>query len=287
MHPDNPHLGSYDLDALIAIEPRLKAYLTKNKRQEDSINFFIPEAVHLLNLALLKAYHKIIYWHEEQKHLTPAVPGRCDHLLYLRDFLFEKDMDIKQPPKFLDIGTGASCIYPILGTDLFECSFVGSEVNPLSFRLAQEIITKNQIPATRIELRQQTNPEQIFEGIIKEGEYFEATICNPPFYRSKAESQKETQRKLRQLKSKNQQRNFRGLDHELWYSGGEYGFIARMINESAKFKNQVFWFSSLVAKESNLKRLIRHLNKQKKIRYEVINFSHGNKRSRILAWQYK
>ena len=287
MHPDNPHKGKYDFKALLNVIPKLKSCIIKNKKGEDSIDFSDPEAVALLNTALLKAYHKIDFWDSDNKHLTPAVPGRCDHLLYLTDFLKSKKINTKENVLILDIGTGANCIYPILGYSLFNWRFVASESNVKSYDSAANILSQNLDQLNNIELRKQENNNHIFKSIIKKGESYTATICNPPFYASKEESIKESQRKHKHLKTKNASRNFKGMAHELWYTGGEFAFIMNMIDESYLFKNQVKWFSSLVAKDSNLRRLIRYINKQKGIRYEVIDFAHGNKKSRILAWQIK
>ena len=59
-----------------------------------------------------------------------------------------------------------------------------------------------------------------------------------------------------------------------------------MAKESAQFKTQVTWFSSLVSKNDNvrpLKRLLTQLN-AKEIR--IIKMQQGQKMSRIIAWRF-
>ena len=287
MHPANPHKDSYDLKSLIVLVPALRDYIIKNKSQKDSIDFADPKAVHLLNEALLKGHHGITKWNNNHQSLIPAVPGRCDHLLYLRDFLMTDDLQSEEKPTILDIGTGANCIYPILGISLFDWNFIASESNQQSYKSASQIKEDHPDTLENIDLRFQPNDNHIFKGIILPTDKITATICNPPFYSSKEESQKVSLRKSRRLKQIRNQRNFRGLDHELWYPGGEYAFVKKMIDESTHYNDQVSWFSSLISKETNLKRLIRYLNRKKIFSYKVIEFSHGNKKSRILAWKTK
>ena len=59
-----------------------------------------------------------------------------------------------------------------------------------------------------------------------------------------------------------------------------------MIQESAHFKNQCFWFTSLISKEANLKPLTNRLKQVAVSEYEIIEMAQGNKKSRFLAWTY-
>jgi 23S rRNA (adenine1618-N6)-methyltransferase len=38
----------------------------------------------------------------------------------------------------LDIGTGASCIYPILGQTVYQWHFVASDIDPISINTAKK-----------------------------------------------------------------------------------------------------------------------------------------------------
>ena len=51
-------------------------------------------------------------------------------------------------------------------------------------------------------MRLQPNPKNIFQGIIKENERFDITICNPPFHTSLQEAQAGTMRKINNLNPK-------------------------------------------------------------------------------------
>ena len=79
--------------------------------------------------------------------------------------------------------------------------------------------------------------------------------------------------------------NFGGESNELWCNGGEALFLKRMIKESADFKTQVGWFTSLISKKESLSKIYKQLDKLKAI-YKVIPMSQGNKKSRFIAWKF-
>ncbi len=287
MHPRNRHNKGYDFEKLCKTCPALKVYVEPAKSGKLSIDFSKQEAVKLLNKALLMAEYGLDYWDIPQGHLCPPVPGRADYIHYLADFLNEHFPNAKRR-RILDIGVGANCIYPLLGRAEYAWSFVGTELSASSLAGAKNILQKNKIPQSSIELRLQKHKSRILRGVVNREEYFDAVICNPPFFGSAEEAAKANLRKQRGLKNKNvkeTKRNFAGQDHELWYEGGELVFLERMIVESRDFAKQVGCFSSLVSREKHLRPLRFQLKKQK-AKYEIIEMGQGQKRSRILCWWY-
>lgn len=284
MHPKNVHNGTYDFAKLIQAYPVLRDYVFTNEYDSQTIKFANPQAVKALNTALLKAYHNIAYWEFSDQNLCPPIPSRADYLYYLQDLL--KDSPIKKKPiKILDIGTGASCIYPLLGNALFDWHFVASDIAEKALESAQHIISKNQLE-NKITLRKQTRKKQILTGIIQADDFFFATLCNPPFYKNKEEASKANLRKLRNLKINTKTRNFAGNANELWYKGGEVAFIKNYSNESVHYQNQVYWFTSLVSRGENLPILYKHLEQIGAKTIKTITMEQGNKITRFIAWQF-
>lgn len=284
LHPRNRHRGRYDLERLIEAHPDLERFVAENKFGDRSINFFDPKAVKSLNYALLRLYYGVQYWDIPPSALTPPIPGRADYIHYLADLI-----GVKDGVRCLDIGVGANCIYPIIGSHEYGWSFVGSDIDPLSIENAREIVERNTTLRGRVELRLQMHKESIFEGVIEQGDYFDVTICNPPFHDSPESAQRGTLRKLRNLKGgKNAKNilNFSGSANELWCDGGELRFITTMIRESANHKKSCGWFTTLVSNEDNLRPLRRELNRLCVREVRTIDMHQGNKRSRILAWRY-
>ncbi|OFX18671.1 MAG: 23S rRNA (adenine(1618)-N(6))-methyltransferase [Bacteroidetes bacterium GWA2_31_9] len=292
LHPRNRHRERYDFKQLIASCSELAQYVKLNPYNDESIDFFNPEAVKALNKALLKHYYDIQYWDIPANYLCPPIPGRADYIHYVADLLGVNNNEkilTGNKIKCLDIGVGANCVYPIIGNKEYGWSFVGSETDTVSIESANKIIELNPSLKDKIELRFQSNPKNIFEGIIQKDEYFDLSICNPPFHSSLEEAQSGTIRKIRNLKNKKTSKpilNFGGQNNELWCEGGEQKFVCDMVFQSRKFANSCFWFSTLVSKQSNLRSIYSALKKVEVLDFKTIPMSHGNKISRIVAWTF-
>ena len=167
---------------------------------------------------------------------------------------------------------------------------IGSDIQEEAVNAAKANVLATPALQNKIEIKQQTNNAHIFEGIITKDDYFHFTMCNPPFHSSAEEATKGTLRKLRHvegrpLSKKEITLNFGGQANELWCNGGEALFIKRMIKQSAAFKDQVGWFTTLVSKKENLNKFYKQLDKLKAT-HKTLVMSQGNKRSRVLVWQF-
>jgi len=292
LHPKNKHRGRYNFDHLIQANKELAQYVKPNKYNDISIDFANPNAVKSLNKALLYHFYNIKDWDIPSGYLCPPIPGRADYIHHIVGFfysLFNKKDFSNIPLNILDIGTGANCIYPLIGTQEYNCKFVATDIDPVSIENARIIIKNNPQLEEKIELRLQENKGFIFNRIIKKDEYFDLTICNPPFHKSFEEAQVGTYRKLKNI-SKNKPTktvlNFGGKSNELWCKGGEERFIKNMINESKKFGYSCLWFSTLVSKQSNLSSVYQNLKFVEALNVKTLPMAQGNKSSRIVAWTF-
>lgn len=293
LHPRNPHRRRYDFQELIKSCPELSPYVIKNDYGDKSINFFDPVAVKMLNTALLKHFYQLIFWDIPPQFLCPPIPGRADYIHYMADLLSLSNngkIPTGQEVTCLDIGVGANCVYPIIGNKTFGWKFVGSDIDPKSIIAANKIINSNPSLKDQIEIRFQKNKKEIFKGIIKKGEHFDLTICNPPFHASADEAARATNRKLKNLTDNKLTKtvlNFGGKNNELWTKGGEKRFVKNIIQESKDFAKSVKWFSTLVSKKSNLNAIYDALQKVKATEIKTIPMGQGQKISRIVAWTFQ
>ncbi|ANO48260.1 23S rRNA (adenine(1618)-N(6))-methyltransferase RlmF [Flavobacterium columnare NBRC 100251 = ATCC 23463] len=290
LHPRNKHNQNYNFSLLISEYPDLKKHINLNKFGSESIDFANPDAVRSLNSALLKYYYQIHFYRLPKTNLCPPIPGRADYIHYIADLL-AKGINGTLPTgsgiKILDIGTGANCIYPILGNKIYGWTFVGTEIDKPAKLTAEKIIEENELTKS-ITLRLQESKRNILKNIIQPSERFDCVICNPPFHNSREEATKGTTRKLKNLGKTIEGKpvlNFGGQNNELWCEGGEKAFITNMIYESVHFKSQVKWFTSLVSKKEHLKNFETILKKLKAT-FEIIPMEQGNKTTRILAWRF-
>jgi len=294
LHPRNRHQGRYDFAALCVVEPRLKAFVIRNPYGKQSIDFASPTAVRVFNAALLKQLYGIQYWQIPEGYLCPPVPGRADYIHGLADLLAKDNQNtIPQGSAFrvLDIGTGASCIYPLLGHHDYGWRFIGSDIDPQALACATEILAANALERA-IELRLQTDPTVFFKGIVGNNERILCTLCNPPFHSSAAEATRGSARKWRNLGKQDPTRklpklNFGGQSNELWCKGGELSFVRNMIRESKDYAEQVMWFSSLLSKSAHIRLLQRTLQQVGAAEVQVVKMAQGQKQSRFLAWTFQ
>ncbi|MFK8006099.1 MAG: 23S rRNA (adenine(1618)-N(6))-methyltransferase RlmF [Saprospiraceae bacterium] len=293
LHLRNPHRKRYDFKKLIASCQALSPFIIINDYGNESINFFDPKAVKMLNTALLKHYYEIDFWEIPPQYLCPPIPGRADYIHHIADLLSASN-DGKIPTgeqvNCLDIGVGANCVYPIIGNKTYGWKFVGSDIDPKSVNAANKIIDSNPSLKNQIEIRFQKNKKDIFKGIIQKEEHFDLTICNPPFHVSAEEATRGTNRKLKNLTAEKPTKtvlNFGGKNNELWTKGGEKRFIKNMIRESKEFTESVKWFSTLVSKKSNLNAIYDSLKQVKAKDVKTIPMGQGQKISRIVAWTFQ
>lgn len=290
LHPRNKHRERYDFKQLTNICPELAQFVHLNKYDDESIDFSNHEAVKMLNKALLKYFYDIANWDIPQGYLCPPIPGRADYIHHISDVLCGSNYG-KFPSNItcLDIGTGANCVYPLIGQKEYGWSFIGTDIDSLAIKNANEILAHNPSLKEKIELRLQNNSNDFFYGILKKNEQIDLTICNPPFHASLAEAQAANIRKLSNLNQKkvNQSaHNFGGQNNELWCEGGEIKFVRELIRESKKFAESCYWFSCLISKQANLKAVYEALEKTEAVEVKTIPMGQGNKTSRIVAWTF-
>jgi 23S rRNA (adenine1618-N6)-methyltransferase len=292
LHPRNRHRNRYDLTLLAESTPELLPFITQNMHQEDTINFALPDAVKTLNKALLKQYYDIPHWDIPENYLVPPVPGRADYIHHMADLLMASNYGT-MPPKnrirCLDVGTGANLIYPIIGVKEYGWQFIASDIDPVAIASAKKIVDENPSLHSMVDCRLQPNAMDVFYRVLEKEEMIDLTVCNPPFHASMAEATAGTLRKLSNL---NQQKvteptlNFGGQNGELWCEGGEARFVTNMIRQSRQFTQSVYWFTTLISKQSHLKIAYDALAKAAAVRVKTIPMGQGNKASRVIAWTF-
>ena len=287
MHSNNLHRDSYNFDALVKTHAHLKDHVFENSFGNLTIDFSSDEAVFHLNKALLAYHYGVSKWTLPKGYLCPAIPGRVDYIHHVADLLKTQLGIENEAVKGLDIGVGANCIYPILGSAMYDWNMVGVDSKEEAIASATENVAANKL-SEKIEIRHQTDNANIFQGIIHDAEHFHFSMCNPPFHSSAEEALRGSSRKEKNLHGANRKLiklNFGGQANELWCNGGEALFIKRMIKQSVSFRSQVDWFTTLVSKKDSLPKIYKQLDKLG-VQHTTINMEQGHKKSRIVAWKF-
>ena len=291
LHPRNRHRNRYDFAALMQSSPALAQFVCRNDHGDDSIDYAKPDAVKALNQALLKHHYGLQEWALPAGYLCPPIPGRADYIHNLADLLADGgDIPRGNDIRVLDIGVGANAIYPIIGVIEYGWSFVGTDIDAVALKNAHRIIAADPLLLQNIEFRLQPSAGQCLTGVIKTGETFHLTMCNPPFHASLEQASAASLRKISQLrdsKPRDDTRNFAGHTQELCCAGGELGFIRRLIFESAQSPKLSQWFTSLVSKSSHLPVLRRILHTVGAKQVNIVKMSQGQKQTRFIAWSFQ
>ncbi len=292
LHVRNKHRFAYDFEALLKIAPNLKPYLMINPRGEQTLDFANPKAIRIFNQALLRQDYAIKRFELPEGYLCPPIPGRADYIHYLADLLRETQGHIiphGDGVRGLDIGTGASGIYPVIGSQEYGWDFVAVDTDKSAVQSVENMVSDNAALKGKVVCRLQKNDDCFFKNVVEADEHFDFSICNPPFYRSAAEARSANLKKNKNLKKTSHpraQRNFAGQSHELWYPGGEMAFAKEMIAESKLFQKQIMWFTILISNKNHLKALNLALEHAGVKNSKTLSMSQGQKVSRVLAWTY-
>lgn len=297
LHPNNAHKNGYDFDALVLTHPSLKKHVKPNSHGGNSIDFSSSTAVKALNCALLKHHYGIAGWNVPEGYLCPPIPGRVDYIHYAADLLASAGIvaSDSRPVKMLDIGTGANGVYSLLAAKVYGWHCTGSDIDPAALKNVSAVLEHNADLKHLIDLRLQRDNRKIFDGVIKAGERFDLSVCNPPFHASQKEAMKSNLRKVNSLAFNRGEKpgqkspaglNFGGQKNELWCEGGEIGFLQTMINESAQFRKQCSWFTTLVSKAENVPQAKWHMRNVGARDILEVEMEQGNKTTRIVAWTF-
>ncbi|PWN26197.1 hypothetical protein BDZ90DRAFT_267268 [Jaminaea rosea] len=309
MHPRNPYgQDGIDFKALANAHPAFAQHL-----QDGRINFQDPEALRALNQAVLKQDWGIHVHQQPEDRLCPPVPNRLDYLLWVQDVLNatigpdglpryatqpggdeqiqpRKRARCDSPPstRILDIGTGATAIYPILGCALDPSwTFTATDIDAVSLKNAEHVVAhphNNEGSlnlAERIKLLHRS-PDAPLIPTAGSGQPFAMTMCNPPFYTDLAEMDRAAAAK--QLPPRGA---CSGSANEMVYTaGGEVAFVTRMIEESCALPSTSIWYSSLLGKASSLP-LIYALLQQRNVRnWGFTSITQGQTKRWIVLWSW-
>ncbi len=308
LHPRNVHRDGYDFAALMESHVALEHYVKVNEHGVETIDFADPAAVKELNAALLKHHYGVDGWDIPDGFLCPPIPGRVDYIHYVAELLGVSDPGSRGEGgdlsvRMLDIGTGANGVYALLACKVYGWQCTASDIDSASLENVAAIIGRNPELEGCLQLRLQTDNSYLFEGVIRDGELYDLSVCNPPFHASLEEAVKGNRRKVDHLERSRRKRageetdastksesesvlNFGGQKAELWCKGGEIRFLRKMLKESKKFAHQCKWFTSLVSKNENVKPALKLLSKLGVSEVKEIQMRQGNKVTRVIAWRF-
>jgi 23S rRNA A1618 N6-methylase RlmF len=250
-----------------------------------------------LTRGLLQAYFHLQLPHLESNHLCPPIPNRFFYLHWIDSYLLKKMTKRQSRTNWgIDIGTGATSIYPLLGASFFRWSMMASDIDSDALSLAKSNITANRldhkIHLLHVSPSHSQQPSLPPGGPIErtlracssaggiQAPYFDFIITNPPFYDS------DSMEHITLRAGDGRHRTSMTVS-EGSYPNGEIGFVTEMIADSLQARESSLWFSSMLGKKTSLvklEKMLQHLLGPAHI--ETTEYGPGQYTRWFLAWNF-
>ncbi|TYH37389.1 hypothetical protein ES332_D12G036900v1 [Gossypium tomentosum] len=317
IHPKNKYSDNPpDFALLASLYPTFKPFVFYTREGRPRIDWTDFNATRELTRVLLLHDHNLHWWIPHGQ-LCPTVPNRSNYIHWIEDLLsshiIPRDNTNGGNVRGFDIGTGANCIYPLLGASLFGWSFVASDMTDVAIEWTERNVKNNPNISELIEIRkvkcsQNTlSPEglsgessyseereglpsssldisasedksyygpAILVDVVRDGETFDFCMCNPPFFESFEEA------------GLNPKTSCGGTYEEMVCPGGEKAFITRIIEDSVVLKQSFRWYTSMVGRKVNLKFLVSKLREVGVTVVKTTEFVQGKTFRWGLAWSF-
>lgn len=218
--------------------------------------------------------------------LVPTLPLRLNYILWLEDVLrvvsSASDSAFPAPVTGIDIGCGASCVYPLLGARRNNWRMFGLESNADSVQHARANVAANHM-STRIEIVAQAEqtpdaPVRIFDALLRalqqdndptmpghQQRIADFCMCNPPFFSAAAASSGPSNRSGHRPAPRvrlctGAATSAAATSDELAVHGGETAFVAQIIAESRELGTRIRVYSTMLGHKASVAKVMRLLS---------------------------
>ncbi|PBK81416.1 hypothetical protein ARMGADRAFT_1144294 [Armillaria gallica] len=286
MHNRNIYRRATDFVELAKAYPELENHLIPSPSSSSlkTIHFKNEESQRCLTKALLYRDFGVDVVLPEDR-LCPPVPNRLNYVLWIQDIMREHP---SSNVCGIDIGTGASAIYPLLACNLeLDWSFYNKliktlvELDDASFQLAESNISRNHL-GNRVRVLQ-AHPGQpiLFPLNTYPDESFSFTMCNPPFYASLDEVTLSAEGKAMDPNAV-----CTGAPVEMVTPGGEAAFVRQIVRESRQLGARCRWYTSMLGKMSSMTEVVDLLKELLIDNYAITEFVQGHTRRWAIGWSF-
>uniref|UniRef100_A0A674N2B5 U6 small nuclear RNA (adenine-(43)-N(6))-methyltransferase n=1 Tax=Takifugu rubripes TaxID=31033 RepID=A0A674N2B5_TAKRU len=279
MHPRNRYKDKPpDFGYLASKYPDFQQHVHTSLTGRPVVNFKEPEAVRALTCTLLKEDFGLTIQIPLER-LIPTVPLRLNYIHWVEDLIDGQ----KQPRRGIDIGTGASCIYPLLGATMNGWYFLATEVDDICFDYATKNVEQNNL-SDLIKVVKVPQKTLLMDALKEETEIvYDFCMCNPPFFANQLEAKGVNSRNSRRPPPSSV--NTGGVT-EIMAEGGELEFVKKIIHDSLQLKKRLRWYSCMLGKKCSLAPLKEELRKQGVPKVTHTEFCQGRTMRWALAWSF-
>lgn len=278
MHPRNVYKEKKpNFQALAVKYPEFQCHTSQEISGKVTLNFKDPDALRALSTVLLKEDFGLDV-HIPADRLVPTIPLRLNYIHWIEDMLKTTWND---EIKGIDVGTGASCIYPLLGSRMNGWKFLASEQDEQSVASATKNVEQNGLQhlITIQKVEMDSGLKELLDG---NGGSYDFCMCNPPFFGSQEEVDGQFQREGRSKPHSTSTAS--SMESITW--GGEFCFVNRLIKDSLQLRDTVRVYTSMVGKKLNLAALKDELRNYKVPKISSTEFCQGKTMRWGLAWSF-
>ncbi|ETV98132.1 hypothetical protein H310_08875 [Aphanomyces invadans] len=280
IHPRNMYRTPPDFEGLAKAYPSLQPYVRQSSNGTCSFQWNDPQAARELTKSLLHRDFGVT-WDIPLNRLCPPLTNRLNYIHWIEDLIllsrstYTATSD-EGPIWGIDIGTGASCIYPLLGHSLNQWNFIATDIDALSLRYATANVESNNLShAIHVEAVAPDAPSVLLiKSIATHASPILFSMCNPPFFDSVEEA------------DTNPRTACTGSHGEMTTPGGEVAFISTMIQDSLVLHTKVRWYTSLIGRKSSLRPLLALLRSHGVCNMRTTEFLQGRTTRWGLAWSF-
>lgn len=284
MHPRNLYKNKKPNFQELALKyPDFRKYVFPDVTGKLFLDFKHPDSLRQLSKTLLEDDFDL-KMELPLDRLVPTVPLRLNYIHWLEDVLAASRAG--KCIKGIDIGTGSSCIYPILSCKLHDdWTFLATEVDDKNFMFTQKNIETNGM-TERIKVKKVNAVDDtiLCDAIKDEPDTFDFCMCNPPFFADHVEAQAVA--KSRSYSRADPKSVCTASFTEKIVEGGEVNFLKRMIKDSMELGDKIRIYSSMIGKKSSLPPLKEELRKLKVPKFATTEFCQGKTMRWGLAWTF-
>lgn len=246
------------------------------------LDFTNPAAVMQLTKTLLKLDFGLRIELPDDR-LCPPVLNRHNYILWLKELVDSTSYNQSgRRVTGIDIGTGASCIYPLLAVTQRPWYFIGTDIDPKSLDYARKNVEINGLQ-DRIRIVAKKESDAYLLPLDDAGiDRVDFVMTNPPFYTSADDMVSSAEKKARPPNSV-----CTGAPVEMVCSGGEVAFVDRLLKESLYFRERVQWYTAMFGKFTSLQEFVEKLRQNGIDNYAVTEFVQGSKTKRwAVGWSF-
>ncbi|XP_014459481.2 RNA N6-adenosine-methyltransferase METTL16 [Alligator mississippiensis] len=271
-----------DFAYLASKYPAFRQHVHTTLAGRASLNFKDPEAVRALTCTLLREDFGLAI-DIPLERLIPTVPLRLNYIHWVEDLVGPCGAEGLAVRRGIDIGTGASCIYPLLGATLNGWYFLATEVDDMCFNYAKKNVEQNNL-SDLIKVVKVPQKTLLMDALKEESEIiYDFCMCNPPFFANQLEAQGVNSRNPRRPPPSSV--NTGGIT-EIMAEGGELEFVKRIIHDSLQLKKRLRWYSCMLGKKCSLAPLKEELRIQGVPKVTHTEFCQGRTMRWALAWSF-